>query len=561
MFLPTTPEEMRQLGWDRPDVILISGDSYIDSPFMGIALLGRLLQSQGCKVGVICQPDVNSPDDITRLGEPALFWGVSGGCIDSMVANYTASQKKRRSDDYTPGGLNNRRPDRAVIVYANLIRRYFKNTCPIVLGGVEASLRRLTHYDYWNDRLRAPILFDAKADYLLYGMAEYSILRLTEALRKQEDPRSIRGLCYLSNSVPDGYRLLPSFEACQADPDVFIQMFHTFYRNNDPGTAQGLAQPKSGRYCIQNPPAPHLTTAELDSVCALPFTHAQHPFYEQQGPVKALETIRFATPTHRGCYGECNFCAIAVHEGRTVISRSQKSILESIRQLTKHPDFKGYIHDLSGPTANMYGFECAKKLRSGVCEDRRCLWPAPCPSLKPTHAPAVRLMQESRKIAGIKKVFVASGIRYDLLSEDQAHAQEYIDELAAHHVSGQLKVAPEHTDAGILKRMGKPGPAALLEFKRRFDQASRQAGKKQFLTYYFIAAYPGCSEKEMTSLKDFCSRELKITPEQIQIFTPLPSTWAGVIYYTEKDPFTGEKVFVEKNPGRKTRQKEIALKK
>ncbi len=546
MFLPTTRQEMKNLGWDALDIILISGDSYIDSPFIGVSVIGKILHRAGYRVGIIAQPAIDSPDDITRLGEPRLFWGVSGGCIDSMVANYTATLKKRKSDDYTPGGINNRRPDRAVIAYSNLIRRYFKATRPIVLGGIEASLRRVAHYDYWSDRIRAPILFDAKADFLVYGMAEQSILRFADAIRDGGDPRQVRGLCYLAKSIPDGYITLPTFEECIADKEAFTCMFHQFYNNNDPITARGLAQQKGDRFLIQNPPAPYPDSVEMDGMHTLDYTRDQHPYYAVQGDVKALETIRFSVSTHRGCYGECNFCSIAVHEGRTVRWRSQQSILNEIEQLTRHPDFKGYIQDVGGPTANMYGFECQKKLLKGCCEDKRCLHPDVCPVLKIDHSQQTSLLQKIRKIKGVKKVFVASGIRYDMLLKDTKSGQEYLEEVVNHHVSGQLKVAPEHTDTTVLNRMGKPGSASLLEFKHRFDEASKKAGKPQFLTYYFIAAYPGCSEREMYSLRQFTSQKLHIHPEQVQVFTPLPSTYASLMYYTEQDPFTGETLFVEK---------------
>ena len=561
MFLPTTLQEVKILGWDALDVILISGDSYIDSPFIGIAVIGRILQKAGYRVGIIAQPAIDKPEDITRLGEPRLFWGVSGGCVDSMVANYTATLKKRKSDDYTPGGINDRRPDRAVIVYSNLIRRYYKATRPIVLGGIEASLRRVTHYDYWTDKLRAPILFDSKANYLLYGMAEQSIIDLANALRDGTDVTAIRGLCYLSKLVPNNYLTLPSFEACQTDKNTFITMFHQFYQNNDPVTAKGMAQQKGDRFLIHNPPYPYPTTAMMDDFHRVHYTRDLHPYYARQGSVKALETIRFSVATHRGCYGECNFCSIAVHEGRTVRWRSEQSIINEIEQLTNHPEFKGYIQDLGGPTANMYSIECQKKILQGCCKDKRCLYPKVCPLLKIDHKKQIALLRSVRKIKGVKKVFVASGIRYDMVLDDKQSGQEYLEEIVQHHVSGQLKIAPEHTDPTVLEKMGKTGTFALLEFKRRFDEANSKFDKKQFLTYYFIAAYPGCSDREMHSLRQFTSQKLHINPEQVQVFTPLPSTYASVMYYTEQDPFTGESLFVEKNLSRKSRQKQIVTNK
>jgi uncharacterized radical SAM protein YgiQ len=560
-FLPTTLEEMQQLGWDQLDLILVSGDTYIDTPYSGIAVIGHLLVDAGYRVGVIAQPDITSDRDITRLGEPALFWGVSGGTVDSMVANYTATLRKRQTDDFTPGGENNRRPDRAVIAYTNLIKRYFKSSRPIVLGGIEASLRRITHYDYWSDRLRAPILFDSKADYLLYGMAESSVLELAEDLREERTPTDVRGLCYLSKVVPEGYLVLPSFEEVSADQAAFTRMFHVFYQNNDPISARGLAQRKGDRYLVQNPPSPSLDQASLDKVYAFDYQRAQHPYYERQGQVKALETIRFAIPTHRGCYGECNFCAISVHEGRTVTSRSVDSILSEAQTITKHPQFKGIINDLSGPTANMYGFECEKKLKLGACEDRRCIHPKICPVLRIDHRKQIELLQSIRKLPGVRKVSVGSGIRYDMVLADTQCGMEYLNEIVRYHTSGQLKVAPEHSEQAVLSLMGKPSTETLLKFKEKFEMLSRKAGKEQYLTYYLIAAYPGSSEREMKALRKFVTTSLQVQPEQVQVFTPTPSTYSSVMYYTEQDPFTGEPLFVEKNLHRKSVQKELVTRK
>jgi len=556
MFLPTTQAEVNRLEWDRLDIILITGDSYIDSSFIGVSVIGRVLQNAGYKVGMIAQPDYNSDVDITRLGEPRLFWGVTAGSIDSMVANYTATGRPRRLDDYTPGGRNSKRPNRATLVYANLIRRYFKNTVPIVLGGVEASLRRIAHYDFWSDAIRRSVLFDAKADYLLYGMAEGSVLELAETFDKGKSPTKIRGVCYIGKSIPPNYLELPSFEIVSEDKDTFIEMFHTFYQNNAPLSAKGLAQRHGDRYLVQNPPFPYLTQKELDQVYDLDYERGQHPYYAQQGKVKALETIRFSIPIHRGCYGECNFCAIAVHEGRTVRWRSEGSILAEAQKITHLPDFKGFIYDLSGPTSNMYGFECPVKLHQGPCKDKSCLFPETCPSLPVDHNKQTKLLRKLRQIEGIKKVFVSSGLRYDMLLSDREHGETYLKELVEHHISGQMKIAPEHAQPEVLARMRKPDQAQLLEFKQRFDAMNKKLGKKQFLSYYLIAAYPGCTQSDMQALKRFASHHLGILPEQVQVFTPTPSTYASVMYYTEKDPFTGEKLFVEKNPAAKQRQKE-----
>jgi uncharacterized radical SAM protein YgiQ len=566
MFLPVTREEMNRLGWEQLDIILVTGDSYIDSPFIGVAVIGNELRNAGYRVGVIAQPDVTSDKDISCLGEPALFWGVTGGCIDSMMANFTSLKKRRKSDDYTPGGINDRRPDRAVIIYTNLIKRYYKSSRPIVLGGIEASLRRIAHYDFWSDSVRASILFDSKADYLLYGMADKAVLQLAAGLKDRTDVRGIRGLCYISNeadfaSVKADYLELSPFEAVKTDKQAFTEMFHAFYRNNDPLTAKGLYQKHGLRYLVHNPPALPLTQPELDAVYALGYERAQHPYYERQGQVKALETIKFSISTHRGCYGECNFCAITVHEGRTVQWRSGHSIFAEVTHLTEYPDFKGYILDVGGPTANMYGFECEQKLSKGNCTEKSCLYPEVCPGLKANHQPQIELLRNIRKIDGVKKVFVASGIRYDLLLSDSKFGERYLQEVVEHHVSGQMKVAPEHTEDSVLRLMRKPGTALLLKFKELFDRMNKSAGKEQFLTYYLIAAHPGCTSDDMMKMKHFTSAKLKINPEQVQIFCPAPSTYSALMYYTGIDPFTGQPVFVEKDPLNKERQKNIIVQK
>ena len=557
MFLPTTPEELKSRGIDRPDVILVTGDAYIDSPFMGISLVGRVLEAAGFSVGIIAQPDTETDRDIARLGEPRLFWGISGGAVDSMVANYTASKKRRKQDDYTPGGLNNRRPDRAVIVYANLVRRFFKSTVPIVLGGIEASLRRTAHYDFWSNKIRRSVLFDAKADYLLFGMAHGSIVRLARYLDKGDSRglRDLPGLGYIADAAKG--ITLPAYEAVAKDKDLYAESFHTFYANTDPETASPLSQQHGNRFLVLNPPPPYSTTEELDAVHDLDFQRDLHPYYKAMGRVRALDTIRFSIPTHYGCYGECNFCAITVHQGRTVRWRSRASVVAEAEKMTRDRDFKGYIFDLGGPTANMYGYECRKKMKQGACPDRRCLFPSPCPSLKPDHAPHMALLSAVEALPGIKKVFVNSGIRYDLILEDKKKGTAYLKQVVRSHVSGQMKVAPEHTQPRVLDLMGKQTIDRLLAFKRTFDRMTSAAGKKQFLTYYLIAAHPGCTPKDMERLRAFTRQQLKIRPEQVQIFTPTPSTYSTLMYYTEKNPFTRGKIFVEKNPGGKERQKQM----
>jgi uncharacterized radical SAM protein YgiQ len=555
MFLPTTKYEIEQLGWYQLDVILISGDTYIDSPYDGIAVIGKVLTNAGYKVGIIAQPDINSPEDITRLGGPRLFWGVSSGAVDSMVANYTALKKKKRSDDSTPGGLNNRRPDRAIIKYVNLIRQNFKNTKPVIIGGIEASLRRIAHYDYWDDCIRRSILFDSKADILVFGEGEKTILELAEKLVQGDDFRQIKGICYLSKEPKPEYIELPSFEEVREDKEKFIDMFNLFYQNNDPINAKGLFQKHGDRYLIQNPPQIYLNSKELDSTHELDFEFDSHPFYKKQGIIKALNTIKFSIISHRGCYGECNFCAISVHQGWTIRSRSEESILKEITRLTKLKDFKGYIFDIGGPTANMYANSCAVQQKKGSCKNKQCLSPERCEFMNISHLMQIQLLEKAKKIQGIKKVFIGSGIRYDLVVADDKYGKKYLHDIVENHVSGQLKLAPEHINDKVLQLMGKPDNKSLVKFKQDFDKLNRESGKKQFLTYYFIAAHPGCEEKDMIQLKNFIKTELKLNPEQVQVFTPTPSTYSSLMYYTGLDPKTKKRIFVEKDMKKKEIQK------
>ncbi len=557
MFLPTTPDELNKLGWENLDIILVTGDTYIDSSYIGVSVIGKVLTDAGYRVGIIAQPDIASQADIGRLGEPKLFWGISAGCVDSMVANYTATRKPRKNDDFTPGTVNNRRPDRATIVYANLIRRYFKNTKPIVLGGIEASLRRIAHYDYWSNKIRKSILFDAKADYLVYGMGEGAILELANCLRHDKDTNDIRGLSYISKEPRTGYRELPSFNEVQSDNNAFIDMFRIFSNNSDPVTAMGLFQKHDARYLVQNRPAENILSKNLDRVYELDYENDVHPYYKTEGEVRALDTIRFSITTHRGCYGECNFCAISSHQGKTVISRSEKSIMAEAKSYKQHPKFRGIIRDVGGPTANMYGFECDLKMKEGCCKKKRCAFPSVCKQMKPDHKRQIELLKNLRKIEGVKKVFIASGIRHDLALADEKHGYSYVKEVVSHHVSGQMKLAPEHSDEDVLACMGKPGTESLLRFRKLFNEISSTVGKKQFLTYYIIAAHPGCSEKEMLNLREYLLTNLKILPEQVQVFTPLPSTWSAVMYHTGINPFSGESIFVEKDNNRKEKQKRI----
>lgn len=559
MFLPATPQEIKKLGWDQPDVILVTGDAYIDSPFMGISIIGRVLEAEGYRVAILSQPDVNSDIDIKSLGEPRLFWGVSSGSVDSMISNYTASDRKRRTDDFTPGGLNGRRPDRAVIAYSNLIKKHFKNTVPIILGGIEASLRRLSHYDYWSDQIRRSVLFDSKADILVYGMGEKTIVELAGKIRDGKDFRDTKGICHASKESPEGYLILPSHDDVKKSKSAFTEMFRTMYENSDPITAKGLSQLQDTRYVVQNPPQPSLNTSEMDKIHDLHFERDAHPCHRQDGIIKALDTIRFSIPTHRGCYGECNFCAISVHQGRTVTSRSRRSILREAEEISKIKGFKGTILDLGGPTANMYGFECRKKIEKGACKDKRCLYPKICKSLKIEHRHQIELLKEMNSIPGIKNIFIASGIRHDLIMADKQNGIPYLERILKKHVSGQMKIAPEHVSPKVLELMGKPDQKSLEDFKKIFDQTLRKLGLERYLTYYIMAAHPGCSIKEMEILKDFCLKTLKIIPRQVQIFTPSPGTWSSVMYHTGVNPFSGEKIYVEKSHKNRETQKNILV--
>jgi uncharacterized radical SAM protein YgiQ len=557
MFLPTSKKELQSLGWKRLDIILVTGDTYIDTPHIGIAVIGKVLLNAGYRVGIIAQPDISSDKDIARLGEPELFWGVTAGSIDSMISNYTATLKRRNLDDLTSGGQNTKRPDIAVIAYANLIHRYFKRTKPVIIGGIEASLRRISHYHYWSNSVRRSVLFDSRADILVYGMGEKTVLKLADHLRRHKPVNDIRGMCYIAKEKKEGYIELPSHAEVAQDKALFSKMFNIFYQNNDPLTARGLCQKQDTRYLIHNPPQFPLTTDELDRIHELDYEREIHPYYQPGGHVRALDTIRFSIVSHRGCYGECNFCTIAVHQGRTVIERSAASILREAEHLTHHPEFKGIIQDVGGPTANMYGINCKQGKKHGTCRNKRCLTPVICENLFVSHKRQIRLLQEIRQLPKVRKVFIGSGVRHDLILKDRTHGIRYLEQIIQHHISGQLKIAPEHSENHILRLMGKPGPDALKQFVESFYRTNKALGKKHFLTCYFIAAYPGCTFEDMLKLRRFTRQVLKFRPEQVQIFTPSPSTTATLMYYTEASIHDGKPLFVEKNIKKKEKQKNI----
>ncbi|MBT8339857.1 MAG: YgiQ family radical SAM protein, partial [Desulfatitalea sp.] len=480
----------------------------------------------------------------------------------SMVANFTASGKRRRGDDMTPGGRNDRRPDRAVLVYSHLIRRCFKQTRPIVLGGIEAGLRRISHFDAWSDRVRRSILFDAKADYLLYGMADRSVVELAQALARRADVHGIRGLCYISQQVPmpdDRFTepdvRLPDHQQVCMDKAAFSRMFQDFYHHADPLRGSRLIQRQDTRYLIHNPPPLPPSARELDGIYELPYARDVHPIHQRAGRVKALDTIQFSLTTHRGCFGECRFCAIAVHQGRQVVSRSRSSIVREARAMVSHPNFKGIISDVGGPTANMYGLNCRRAAAGKRCGARGCLFPHPCKQMAVDHTPQVALLTQLRQIPGIRRVFVGSGVRYDLIMLDRTAGVQYLETLLRHHVSGQLKIAPEHVHDPVLRLMGKPDPSILKAFLARFEKVNARLAKPCYLTYYFMAAHPGCTLADMRRLRTYAESCLHLMPEQVQIFTPSPATYSTLMYYTGIDPFSGQALFVEKRLAGKTAQK------
>ena len=560
MFIPATIDECKKLNWTSLDIILITGDCYIDNAYTGVAIIGKYLIQHGYKVGIISQPALNTSKDILRLGLPNLFWGITAGAMDSMVSNYTALKKKRKSDDLTPNKINNKRPDRATIRYTNLVKQYSKNnpnskTIPIIIGGIEASLRRLSHYDYWDDSVRRSILLDSKADVLVYGEGERTILELANAYKNQQNIKNIRGICYTTNSIDDkiDYITLPTYKEVVNAKMKFKEMFDIFYQNNDPINASGLIQKFENKYVIQNPPNYYLEGKELDLVYDLKYENDVHPIHKKEGKVIGLETTKNSIITHRGCFGECNFCAIAIHQGRKVRSRSKESITKEVIKLVSNKYFKGNINDLGGPTSNMYMMECEKQNKIGSCKNKRCLFPVPCKSMDISHFDYFNLIKEIKKIDKIKNVFINSGFRYDLIQYDK-NGKVFLEYVVKHCTSGQMKIAPEHTEKNVLNAMAKP-QADLLQFANDFYAITKKAGKKQFLTYYLIAAHPICSEREMQNMKSFFSKKLKIIPEQIQIFTPTPSTYSTMMYYCELDYKDSNKIFVEKSLKKKKIQK------
>ena len=560
-FLPTTRQEMLDRGWDAVDFVYISGDAYVDHPSFGMAIITRVLEANGYRVGVIAQPDWNDPVSVAVFGEPRLAFLVSAGNMDSMVNHYTVAKKRRHTDAYSPGGVAGKRPNHAAVVYGNLVRRTFKKT-PLVLGGIEASLRRLAYYDYWSDSLKRSILLDSGADLISYGMGERSIVEIADALAAGipvEDVTYVNGTVYRTRSLEHVYDAveLPSFEEMAKDKRAYARSFAVQYQNSDPFTGKRLVEAYPHEvYVVQNPPAAPLTTEEMDAVYRLPYERTYHPSYEAEGGVPAIKEVKFSLTSNRGCFGECSFCALTFHQGRIVQARSHESLLEEARQLIEDPDFKGYIHDVGGPTANFRHPACAKQLRAGACARKRCLSPEPCAALEADHADYLALLRELREVPGVKKVFVRSGIRFDYLIEDDVYGDEFLRELVEHHVSGQLKVAPEHVSDAVLSVMGKPPVRVYNEFVRRYERANARAGKKQFLVPYLMSSHPGSGLREAIELAEYC-RDLGYMPEQVQDFYPTPSTMSTVMYATGVDPRTMERVYVPKNPHEKALQRAL----
>lgn len=555
-FLPVTKEEMEARGIWQPDFVYICGDAYVDHPSFGAAIITRLLESRGYSVGMIAQPDWRKKESIAVFGEPRLGFLVSAGNMDSMVNHYTVAQKHRKQDAYSPGGKMGLRPDRAVTVYSNLIRQTYKHT-PIILGGIEASLRRLAHYDYWSDGMKRSVLMDAGADLISYGMGEHSILEIAEALDKGFPVSSITfipGTVYKTKEMPKG-ELLPSYEQLCENKKAYADSFRIQYENTDAFSGKVLIEDYGNRgYVVQNPPAKPLSQKEMDEVYALPYARTYHPMYEKQGKIPAIEEIKFSITSNRGCFGGCNFCALTFHQGRIVQTRSHASIIEEAKSYVTEKDFKGYIHDVGGPTADFRHPACKKQETKGVCTNRQCLFPKPCKNLNTDHKDYLELLRKLRNISGVKKVFIRSGIRFDYVNADTSSA--FLDELAKYHVSGQLRVAPEHVSDEVLYYMGKPEHAVYQQFLKKFEKANARSGKKQYVVPYLMSSHPGCTITEAVKLAEYV-RDMGFMPEQVQDFYPTPSTMSTCMYYTGIDPRTGKKVYVPKTFKEKAMQRAL----
>ena len=556
-FLPVSREDMEKRGWDELDFLYISGDAYVDHPSFGHAIISRVLEKHGYKVGIIALPDWKSVNDFKKLGRPKLGVLVSAGNIDSMVNHYTASKKKRSDDAYAPGNKAGQRPDRATIVYCNRIREAF-GQIPILIGGIEASLRRFAHYDYWDDKIRRSILLDSKADILMYGMGERQIVEIADCLASGMNVKHITyipGTCYLSdsNEIENSIEI-PSYEECADSKKAYADSCRIQYYEQNPYKGKILVQKHGDKYLVQNIPQEPLSTKELDSVYSLNYMKTYHPMYEEMGGIEAIKEVKFSLVSSRGCFGSCNFCALAFHQGRIVTARSQQSIINEAKQMVWDPEFKGYIHDVGGPTANFRAPACSKQLTNGACKDKQCLYPSPCKNMNIDHSEYLSLLRKLREIDGVKKVFIRSGIRFDYLINDKN--DEFFYELCEHHVSGQLKVAPEHISDNVLKYMGKPENSVYNKFSEKFYKINEKIGKKQYLVPYLMSSHPGSTLHDAIKLALYLKKN-GINPQQVQDFYPTPGTLSTCMFYTGLNPLTMEKVYVPKSPKEKAMQRAL----
>ena len=557
-FLPLCRQDMIDRGWSQCDFVYVIGDAYVDHPSFGHAIISRVLEQAGYSVGIISQPDWKNPKSIDIYGRPRLGFLVTGGNIDPMVNHYAVSKRRRKTDAYTPGGVMGKRPDYATVVYCNLIRQVYKDV-PIIIGGIEASLRRLAHYDYLSDSMKRSILLDSQADLLSYGMGEKSIVEIAEALNAGMDVKDITyidGTVFRTRQLDESFPtiVLPGFARLKENRRAYAESFRIQYQNCDPFTAKRLAEPYGNEFVVQNPPQKPLTTQEMDAIYALPYCRNYHPSYEKLGGVPAIEEVKFSLVSCRGCFGACSFCALTFHQGRIIQARSHASILKEAELMTKDPDFKGYIHDVGGPTANFRFPGCEKQLTKGTCPNRQCLYPTPCKNLRADHADYVSLLRKLRKLPGVKKVFVRSGIRFDYLLADKKDT--FFKELVQYHISGQLKVAPEHVSDVVLSYMGKPKNGVYNRFVEKYFALNHQYGMKQFLVPYLMSSHPGSTMQEAVKLAEYI-RDMGYNPEQVQDFYPTPSTLSTVMYYTGLDPRTMEKVYVPTDPHEKAMQRAL----
>lgn len=561
-FLPINKQDMKKRGWEQCDFVYITGDAYVDHSSFGTAIISRVLEAHGYKVGIISQPDWRDEKSVTVLGEPRLGFLVSAGNMDSMVNHYTVNKKHRSTDAYTPGGVMGKRPDYAVVVYGNLIRRTYKKT-PIIIGGIEASLRRLAHYDYWSDKLKRSILLDSGADLISYGMGEKSIIEIADALDGGINVKDITYVCGTVYRTADVVELkkapntvfLPTFEEMTADRLKYAKSFQIQNTNTDSITGKILVEGYPNKvYVVQNPPAQPLSVQEMDDVYSLPYMNTYHPTYEKLGGVPAISEIKFSITSNRGCFGGCSFCALTFHQGRRVQVRSHESIIDEAKRMTKMPDFKGNIHDVGGPTANFRHTACEKQITKGVCTNKQCLFPKPCPNMKVDHSDYVNLLRKLRKLDGVKRVFIRSGIRFDYVLADKS--KEFLRELCKHHISGQLRVAPEHVDDAVLKLMGKPENAVYNEFLKEYAKVNKLTGKEQYAVPYLMSSHPGSTLKSAIKLAEYI-RDLGYMPDQVQDFYPTPSTASTCMYYTGVNPATMEKVYIPRNPKEKAMQRAL----